>query len=118
MKKQLTQQDLINAGIGSCRTAWARGYVSRRSDPKDRHLQFTHRLKLAFVCVPSWESSCYCVRQYYNYAACIELAKKKDCLNERPRKGEKENDIKKHFRYVSFNSERNPEVNSKGENHA
>jgi len=25
---------------------------------------------------------------------------------------------KKHFRYVSFNSERNPEVNSKGENHA
>ncbi len=31
---------------------------------------------------------------------------------------EAENDIKKHFRYVSFNSERNPEVNSKGENHA
>ena len=28
---------------------------------------------------------------------------------------EAENDIKKHFRYVSFNSERNPEVNSKGE---
>jgi len=26
---------------------------------------------------------------------------------------EAENDIKKHFRYVSFNSERNPEVNSK-----
>lgn len=26
-----------------------------------------------------------------------------------------ENDIKKYFRYVSFNSERNPEVNSKGE---
>ena len=25
---------------------------------------------------------------------------------------EAENDIKKHFRYVSFNSERNPEVNS------
>lgn len=30
---------------------------------------------------------------------------------------EAENDIKKHFRYVSFNSERNPEVNSKGEKH-
>jgi len=26
---------------------------------------------------------------------------------------EAENDIKKHFRYVSFNSERNQEVNSK-----
>jgi hypothetical protein len=26
-----------------------------------------------------------------------------------------ENDIKKHFRYVSFNSERNPKVNNKGE---
>jgi len=31
---------------------------------------------------------------------------------------EAENDIKKCFRYVSFNSERNPEVNSKEENHA
>jgi len=28
-----------------------------------------------------------------------------------------ENDIKKYFRYVSFNSERNPEVNSKGADH-
>ena len=28
---------------------------------------------------------------------------------------EAENDIKKCFRYVSFNSERNPDVNSKGE---
>ena len=28
---------------------------------------------------------------------------------------EAENDIKKHFRYVSFNSERNLDVNSKGE---
>ena len=27
---------------------------------------------------------------------------------------EAENDIKKHFRYVSFNSERNPDVNSEG----
>ena len=27
---------------------------------------------------------------------------------------EAESDIKKHFRYVSFNSERNPGVNSKG----
>jgi len=35
-----------------------------------------------------------------------------------PDPDEAENDIKKHFRYVSFNSERNPEVNSKGENHA
>ena len=31
---------------------------------------------------------------------------------------EAESDIKKHFRYVSFISERNPEVKSKGENHA
>ena len=31
---------------------------------------------------------------------------------------EAENDIKKHFRYVSFNSERNPDVNSKGEDNA
>ena len=31
---------------------------------------------------------------------------------------EAENDIKKYFRYVSFNSERNPDVNSEGENHA
>ena len=28
---------------------------------------------------------------------------------------EAESDIKKHFRYVSFNSERNPDVNSKGD---
>jgi len=28
---------------------------------------------------------------------------------------EAENDIKKHFRYVSFNSERNQDVNSKGQ---
>lgn len=34
-----------------------------------------------------------------------------------PDPDEAENDIKKHFRYVSFNSERNPEVNSKEENH-
>ena len=32
-----------------------------------------------------------------------------------PDPDEAENDIKKHFRYVSFNSERNPDVNSKGE---
>ena len=32
-----------------------------------------------------------------------------------PDPDEAENDIKKHFRYVSFNSERNPEVNSKGD---
>lgn len=31
---------------------------------------------------------------------------------------EAENDIKKYFRYVSFNSERKNLVNSKGENHA
>jgi hypothetical protein len=31
-----------------------------------------------------------------------------------PDPDEAENDIKKHFRYVSFNSERNPDVNSKG----
>lgn len=35
-----------------------------------------------------------------------------------PDPDEPEADIKKHFRYVSFNSERNPDVNSKGENHA
>ena len=35
-----------------------------------------------------------------------------------PDPAEAENDIKKYFRYVSFNSERNPDVNSKGENHA
>ena len=34
-----------------------------------------------------------------------------------PDPDEPEADIKKHFRYVSFNSERNPDVNSKGENH-
>ncbi len=28
---------------------------------------------------------------------------------------EAENDIKNHFRYVSFNSERNPDVNSRGD---
>ena len=32
-----------------------------------------------------------------------------------PDPDEAENDIKKHFRYVSFNSERNPDVNSKGD---
>jgi len=39
-------------------------------------------------------------------------------LPGQPDPDEAENDIKKHFRYVSLNSERNPEVNSKGENHA
>ena len=59
-----------------------------------------------------------------------ELAAEKDAFTVRTRledeirgilenlTDEAENDIKKHFRYVSFNSERNPEVNSKGENHA
>ncbi len=32
-----------------------------------------------------------------------------------PDPDEAENDIKKYFRYVPFNSERNPDVNSKGE---
>ncbi len=36
-------------------------------------------------------------------------------LESIPDPDEAENDIKKYFRYVSFNSERNPDVNSKGE---
>lgn len=39
-------------------------------------------------------------------------------VNSIPDPEEAENDIKKHFRYVSFNSERNPDVNSKGGDHA
>ena len=73
MKNVLTQKNLIDAGVQHLTTKWHRGYVSRRSSPEDRPVIINNRLKTASVLAPSWDSSNYCHRMYYDYAGVMAL---------------------------------------------
>lgn len=59
----LTVADLKAAGWREYRTAWTRGYVSRRSEAGTRPVMLSGRGEVFFLS-PSWESSQFCHRVY------------------------------------------------------
>ena len=63
MAYPLTYGEALARGADRGRTAWERGYVSRRADPLKARVQLS-RDGTPYVLLASWRSSRYCVRQY------------------------------------------------------
>ena len=59
----LTVADLKAAGWEEYRTAWTRGYVSRRSEAGTRPVMLSGRGEVYYLS-PSWQSSMFCHRVY------------------------------------------------------
>jgi hypothetical protein len=61
-----TYGDALAAGWVEADSKWERGYVSRKADEKRCPVQIAggHRLGDAYVLLPSFRSTQYCVRQY------------------------------------------------------
>lgn len=59
----MTYQDARTAGYTDGRTAWQRGYISRKTDINTQPVKYD-RYGNPYVLVPSYQSTQYCVRRY------------------------------------------------------
>lgn len=63
MTRPKTLSEALLAGYKPGRTAWQRGYVSRKQDNSKATVLVARGGEL-YVRLPSWKSTYYCVRQY------------------------------------------------------
>lgn len=67
MTKERTPKNLKEAramGYRFGRTAWTRGYVTRKGQKVEDVMVYTAGTGELYVLAPSWASTRYCIRQY------------------------------------------------------